>query len=186
MAKPKKPQPQNPAHKPKPKAQPGNKSGNNKSGNNKSVGRPKAPLFKRASTAFKQSATGETRNSPFTDPNLIFIFGLVLIVISGWTSGRIKTMLVGIWTNGSMGATDFANAVKSTISQFIFVWLLSFSARAMPALGKIWMVILIGIGTFWLIKNPQILQLLNTMANSTNPANQPSSQVNNGGKGNLK
>lgn len=129
----------------------------------KGAGRPKKPFIQRAPGQFKTAATGETRNSPYTDPNILFWVGLTLIVFAGWSSGRLATIFKLAWSPDLTKAKDFKNASLSTIAQLIFLFLLVVSARAAPPLARIWLVILIGVAVIYLVKNPQALTILSKL-----------------------
>lgn len=143
-------------------------SGNKQSGNKQSaqsnirvkrpVGRPKESHPFRS---FKNAATGDTRNSPFTNPNIIFLVGGSLIIASQWT--RIKKTFGYAWDVNKIiadGPSVFYNNIKIIGVQVLFIFILTITARAVPELGRIWLVILGGLWILWLMRNPQILQLL--------------------------
>lgn len=133
----------------------------------KPAGRPKQP---QPLKSFKNAATGETRNSPYTDPNVLWWLGITLIIASGWSSGRLSTVFKLAWNpeNFASNSIEFMNALKSTGFQVLFLFILVVSARAIPPLGKIWLVIIGGLWIMWLIKNPQIIQTLSTTAQNLN------------------
>lgn len=125
---------------------------------NRSAGRPRKPHPFRT---FKNAATGETRNSPFTNPNIIFLVGGSLIIASQWT--RIKKAFGYAWDVNKIiadGPGTFYNDVKVIGVQVLFIFILTITARAVPALGRIWLVIIGGLWILWLMRNPEILQLL--------------------------
>lgn len=124
----------------------------------KTAGRPRRSLASRAITGYKTYATGVTRNSPYTDPNIIFWVGLSLILLSGWSSGRLKTIILMAWGGGDAGS--FLSAIKSEVAQLIFVFVLVVLSRAIPPFARVALVLMLGFGLLWLIKNPQIVQLL--------------------------
>lgn len=133
----------------------------------KPAGRPKQTNpFK----SFKTASTGETRNSPYTDPNIIFWLGFILIIASAWSSGRLSTVFKLAWNpeNFVSNTDQFMSAIKSTGLQLLFLFMLTVSARAIPSLAKIWLISIGGLWIMWVIKNPQILQALSSAAKNTN------------------
>lgn len=127
----------------------------------KGAGRPRKSFAAKLPGRFKRAATGETRNSPMTDPNIIFWLGISLILAAGWTSKRIPNLWTFATNPGSgANAGDFLGSIKSTFVQLIFVFLLAISARAVPPLASIWLILLIGLWTLWLIKNPSFVTTL--------------------------
>lgn len=132
---------------------------NNSKGQQRNVGRPQKNFFLKASGGFKQAATGETRNSPFTDPNILFWLGIGLIIFSGFSSGRIKDLFSMAWNGGESG--KWFTTIKVVGSQFLFLFLMVITARAVPPLARIWLVIIGGLWILYIMKNPQIVQLLN-------------------------
>lgn len=137
----------------------------------KGRGRPKRALPIRAVKGFKTAATGETRNSPMTNPNIIFWLGIGLIIFSGYSNGRIKRIFGFATGNAGSENNDPRNwltDIKVFGSQFLFLFILVITARAIPPLSRIWLVIIGGMWILYLMKNPQILQLLNwTSVNGT-------------------
>lgn len=145
---------------------------NNPKGQPRNVGRPgKNPVVKIAS-GYKQAATGVTRNSPFTDPNIVFWLGIGLIIFSGWSSKRIINLFSMAWNGGSVkGTKDFFTTIKIIGSQFLFLFILVITARAFPPLARVWLIIIGGLWILYIMKNPQIVQLLNwTSVGATNQA----------------
>lgn len=135
-----------------------------------SPGRPKAQF--NPAKGFKTAATGETRNSPMTDPNILFWLGVALIIFAGWSSGRIQFIFsnainpVLAQKNGSSWFTQ----IKVFASQFLFLFIMVITARAVPPLARIWLVMIGGLWVLYLMKNPQVLQLLNwTSVGASNP-----------------
>lgn len=124
----------------------------------RSAGRPKESHPFRS---FKNAATGDTRNSPFTDPNIIFLVGGSLIIASQWT--RIKKTFGYAWNVNKIvadGPSVFYNDIKVIGVQVLFIFILTITGRAIPALARIWLVILGGLWILWLMRNPEILKLL--------------------------
>lgn len=157
------------------------KSYNNPGSKKKSAGRPKAPFFKRAPKQYKVLATGETRNSPMTDPNVIFWLGIVLIVFAGWSSGRIKRIFAIAWIGEYQNDTShWADDIKQTGSQFLFLFLLVITARAIPPLARVYLVMLIGVWILYLMKNPEVLKLLAATADNNSLLNTLQSQITGG------
>lgn len=151
----------------------------------KGAGRPKAPLIRRVARGYKLASTGETRNSPMTDPNVIFWLGIGLIVVSGWSSGRLKNIFSIAWSGQS--AQDYQNwftTIKVTGSQFLFLFILVITARAIPPLARIWLVIIAGMWILYLMNNPQMLQILNWTSTGAQNQQQYNDLVSNIGKKN--
>lgn len=124
------------------------------------VGRPKSfhPF-----RSFHNAAAGETRNSPTTDPNIIFFAAGGLIVVSSWS--RITTVFSYAWGNktthdAAKNPEDFWSNLKIILVQLLFVFLLTFVARIAPPLARIFLVIVIGTWILYLMRNPQVLYLL--------------------------
>lgn len=163
---------------PKPKPKPKPSKTPVKPPKKKSAGRPKKNLFVRSAKNYKIAATGETRNSPMTDPNIIFWLGIGLIIFSGWSSGRIKNIFAGAW-NGAHGQDSYTwwTDIKIFASQFLFLFVLVITARAIPPLARIWLVIVGGLWILYLMKNPQVLQLLNWTSVGANNQQQYTSLV---------
>lgn len=129
----------------------------------KSVGRPKKSFFRKAPKQFKELATGETRNSPFTDPNIIFMLGIGLILASGWSSGRLKELFALILFSPANLARpgELTKQFRIILVQVLFVFLLTITGRAIPPLARIWLVVIIGMWLLWIMRNPEMLKLLN-------------------------
>lgn len=112
---------------------------------------------------FHQLSAGETRNSPFTNPNLIFFAGGALMVAADWN--RIVRVYQYAWGNktiadASKNPGDFWSNLRVILVQLLFLFLITMSARVIPALGRMWLIIIIGLWILFLMKNPQILKLL--------------------------
>ena len=154
----------------------------------KSVGRPKKNFFLRTGRKFKTATTGETRNSPTTDPNIIFWLGVSLIIFSGWSSGRIKSIFTFAWhgvaidSRGKLSFGEDAGQWATDLihfgSQFIFLFIMVITARAIPPLARIWLVIIGGMWILYLMKNPQVLMLLNASSATPNRMATESSNIN--------
>lgn len=132
----------------------------NKEENIGGAGRPKSTNpFK----SFHTAAAGETRNSPFTNPNLIFFVGGALLIVAD--ASRIKKVFSYAWgRNPALSAAknpaDFWGALKVILVQLVFLFLITMSARVIPPLGRMWLIILIGLWMLYIMKNPQIVQFL--------------------------
>lgn len=131
-----------------------------KKNSQKPVGRPhKTQPFK----AFHTAAAGETRNSPFTNPNIIFFTGGALMIVADL--GRIKTVFQYAWGNktvadASKNPGDFWANLKVILVQLLFLFLITMSARVIPPLGRMWLIIIIGLWILFIMRNPQILKVL--------------------------
>lgn len=156
--------PQTKASNPNPPPQKNTKSSANtntpKTGNKKSVGRPHEthPL-----KTFHEAAAGETRNSPYTNPNIIFFAGGALLIAADIE--RIKKVFGYAWGNltvadASKNPLDFWKNLKVILSQLLFLFIITMTARVIPPLGRVWLIVIIGLWILYLMKNPQVLQLL--------------------------
>lgn len=131
----------------------------------KGVGRPhKTKPF----SSFHEAAAGETRNSPYTDPNIIFFAGGALMIAADIK--RIKTVFEYAWGNktaadASKNPSDFWANLKVILVQLLFLFLITMSARVIPPLGRMWLIVIIGLWILFLIKNPQILKMLQVAGN---------------------
>lgn len=130
------------------------------------VGRPhKTRPFK----AFHNAAAGETRNSPYTNPNLIFFAGGALMIAADLK--RIKKVFQYAWGNNALAdasknPADFWANLKVILVQLVFLFLITMSARVIPPLGRMWLIIIVGLWILFLIRNPQILKLLQAAGSS--------------------
>lgn len=135
----------------------------NKEENIGGAGRPnKTQPFKK----FHTLAAGETRNSPFTNPNLIFFVGGALLIVAD--AARIKKVFRYAWgsnalADASKNPVDFWASLKVILVQLIFLFLITMSARVIPPLGRMWLIILIGMWILYLMKNPQAVDFLKQM-----------------------
>ena len=150
--------------------------------NSKSVGRPKQHIAIRAARQFKTYSTGETKNSPTTVPNIIFILGMFLIVASGLKSTRFRQIWNDIWTQGApakqqtgasqvsanLSATgaDLLNQFRVVGLQLLALFSITVIARYVPPLSRIILVIVVGTTILFIINNPQVLQWLNAQEQS--------------------
>ena len=153
-----------PLVKPKPKQAGTGKHSGKKGRPSKSI-----PVF----TGFHRAAAGETRNSPMTSPNIIFWLGIALIIFSGYSNGRIRRIFSFAF-NGPASPQEksvgsWLTDLKVFGSQFLFLFILVITARAIPPLSRIWLVMVGGMWVLYLMKNPQVLQLLNWTSQGGNP-----------------
>lgn len=136
-----------------------------KKNSSRKVGRPhKVRPFK----AFHTAAAGETRNSPFTNPNIIFFAGGALMIAADIQ--RIKKVFSYAWGNNALNdakknPSDFWANLKVILVQLVFLFLITMSARVIPPLGRMWLIIIIGLWILFIMKNPQILKALQTAGN---------------------
>lgn len=131
-----------------------------KTNTKRNVGRPKETHPFRA---FHKAAAGETRNSPYTSPNLIFFAGGALMVAADWK--RITRVFQYAWGNktvadASKNPTDFWANLKVILVQLLFLFLITMTARVIPPLARMWLIVIIGLWILYLMKNPQVLKLL--------------------------
>lgn len=132
----------------------------NSSGNKSPVGRPHETHPFRT---FHTLAAGETRNSPYTNPNIIFFAGGALLVAADIK--RIGNVFKYAWGNkntkgGYNSPVDFWQGIKVILMQLLFLFVLTMSARVIPPLGRVWLIVIMGMWILFLMKNPQVLQLL--------------------------
>jgi hypothetical protein len=131
-----------------------------KKGSQRPVGRPKRT---RPFKTFHTLSAGETRNSPFTNPNIIFFAGGALMIAAD--IARIKKVFQYAWGGNALAdakknPSDFWANLKVIIVQLVFLFLITMSARVIPPLGRMWLIIIIGLWILFLMRNPQILKML--------------------------
>lgn len=147
------------------------------------VGRPKKAPIIRLAKGFKYAATGDTSAAPGTSSNLFFIMAIVLVVASGWSSGRIQELFKSAWNTGTMNdansADVFVEDLRITGTQLIFVFFISFFGRAFPVVGRASVFMILAIWLLWLMKNPQILILLNNASQKGSTKTSSTASTNN-------
>jgi hypothetical protein len=132
----------------------------NKEENAGGQGRPtKTQPFK----TFHTLAAGETRNSPFTNPNLIFFTGGALLIVAD--AQRIKKVFQYAWgantvQDAAKHPADFWAALKVILVQLVFLFLITMSARVIPPLGRMWLIVIIGLWILYIMKNPKAVDFL--------------------------
>jgi hypothetical protein len=152
------------------------------------VGRPKAPLGSSIPRKFKTMATGETRNSPMTTPNIIFMLGLFLIIAAGFKSARFKTLWNDIWNKpaaqqspGQIGssASDLLNQFRIIGLQLVWLFAMTVIARAVPPISRLFLIVIAGMWLLFLINNPQVLQWLNAQEQAATGTSSTTNESNN-------
>jgi hypothetical protein len=144
----------------------GRKKQVNNSKNNTQFPTPKPTKGRTPKDLFKSvhhNVVGTHNYASTVSPNLVFMLGGGLIIFA--SSKRIKTVFEYAWGNktvadASKNPSDFWHNLKVILVQLFFIFLITMSARVIPQLGKMWVIVLIGLWILYMMRNPQIFKLL--------------------------
>lgn len=131
---------------------------------------PKQHANNSAISEFHKTHRILTGTSNYVSPvssNIVFLAGSGLILASGWP--RIKAIFNAAWnpTFAKANPNIITNNLRIIGVQILFVAGMTFTARLFPALGRMWLIMLLGTWILFLMKNPQIFKLLQ-VAGATN------------------